>query len=144
MRYGMVDTDLANTGSVSLFISTLSTITFSLTLISQVRGLKMKMKMMGKGSVKRTSMGMGKSKGSLPISLGPRPFYLVDSMKDSELKDFLEDCAYNTKEFKKSDWSIGHRGACLQVCDLLRKRTIMHLPPTRQTLYSYYRFSSVP
>jgi hypothetical protein len=142
MRYGMVDTDLANTGSVSLFISTLTTLTFSRTLISQARGLKMKM--MGKGSVKRMSMGMGKSKGSLPISLGPRPFYLVDSMKDSELKDFLEDCAYNTKEFKKSDWSIGHRGACLQVCDLLHKRTIMHLPPTRQTLYSYYRFSSVP
>lgn len=46
---------------------------------------------------------------TLPVQLGPRPFYLVDQMADGELKETLKACAAN--EITKSDWSIGHRGA---------------------------------
>ncbi len=44
--------------------------------------------------------------------LGPRPFFLVDRMADSELKTKLEQC--KAGPFSKSNWSIGHRGAPLQ------------------------------
>jgi glycerophosphoryl diester phosphodiesterase len=43
--------------------------------------------------------------------IGPRPFYLVDKMKDGPLKTKLSQC---TGPFHKSDFSIGHRGAALQ------------------------------
>jgi glycerophosphoryl diester phosphodiesterase len=43
--------------------------------------------------------------------IGPRPFYLVDKMKDGPLKRELSQC---TGPFHKSDFSIGHRGAALQ------------------------------
>jgi glycerophosphoryl diester phosphodiesterase len=43
--------------------------------------------------------------------IGPRPFYLVDKMKDGPLKEKLRQC---TGPFRKSDFSIGHRGAALQ------------------------------
>ena len=42
--------------------------------------------------------------------IGPRPFYLVDKMKDGPLKEKLSAC---TGPFYKSDFSIGHRGAAL-------------------------------
>ena len=43
--------------------------------------------------------------------IGPRPFYLVDKMKDGPLKQKLSQC---TGPFRKTDFSIGHRGAALQ------------------------------
>jgi glycerophosphoryl diester phosphodiesterase len=43
--------------------------------------------------------------------LGPRPFYLVDKMKDGPLKQALNQC---TGPFHKTDFSFGHRGAALQ------------------------------
>ena len=43
--------------------------------------------------------------------IGPRPFYLVDKMKDGPLKTQLSQC---TGPFRKTDFSIGHRGAALQ------------------------------
>lgn len=46
--------------------------------------------------------------------LGPRPFYLVNDMDRSNLKNRLQYCAKNTKKFKKSNFSIGHRGAAMQ------------------------------
>lgn len=46
------------------------------------------------------------------IQLGPRPFHLVDDMQDSPLKRELQKC--NKGSFKKSDFSIGHRGAAMQ------------------------------
>jgi glycerophosphoryl diester phosphodiesterase len=46
------------------------------------------------------------------IELGPRPFYLVDRMEDSALKDKLLSCAAGP--FKPSLFSIGHRGAAMQ------------------------------
>ena len=46
------------------------------------------------------------------VQLGPRPFYLVDSMRPGELKNRLQKC--DKGPFRKSDFSIGHRGAALQ------------------------------
>ena len=46
------------------------------------------------------------------VQLGPRPFYLVKDMDDSKLKHKLESCEKGP--FKKTDFSIGHRGAGLQ------------------------------
>jgi glycerophosphoryl diester phosphodiesterase len=43
--------------------------------------------------------------------LGPRPFYLVDKMKDGPLKTRLDSC---TGPFHRTDFSIARRGAPLQ------------------------------
>jgi glycerophosphoryl diester phosphodiesterase len=50
---------------------------------------------------------------SLPADaqIGPRPFYLVEKMKDGPLKEKLKQC---TGPFRKSNFSIGHRGAAMQ------------------------------
>lgn len=45
------------------------------------------------------------------VTLGPRPFYLVEDMDQSELKTALEQCA---GPFRRARFSIGHRGAPLQ------------------------------
>src|SRR5262245_13234565 len=45
------------------------------------------------------------------VQLGPRPFWLVEQMKDGPLKSRLRQC---TGPFKRTDFSIGHRGAPLQ------------------------------
>lgn len=48
------------------------------------------------------------------ISLGPRPFYIVNNMTDSPLKTKLLSC--ENGPFKITDFSIGHRGgATLQI-----------------------------
>jgi glycerophosphoryl diester phosphodiesterase len=46
------------------------------------------------------------------IQLGPRPFYLVDGMDEGPLKDKLKQCKHGP--FRRTDFSIGHRGAALQ------------------------------
>lgn len=46
------------------------------------------------------------------MQLGPRPFFLVDDMDEGSLKNKLLSCRKGP--FKKSDFSIGHRGAPLQ------------------------------
>jgi glycerophosphoryl diester phosphodiesterase len=46
------------------------------------------------------------------VQLGPRPFFLVDDMAPSALKRKLESCSNGP--FRKSNFSIGHRGAALQ------------------------------
>ena len=48
------------------------------------------------------------------VQLGPRPFYLVEQMDDSALKRKLQACAREIREFRPTDFSIGHRGAPLQ------------------------------
>jgi glycerophosphoryl diester phosphodiesterase len=45
------------------------------------------------------------------VQLGPRPYYLVDDIDESELKTTLQQCA---RPFAATDFSIGHRGAALQ------------------------------
>jgi len=54
----------------------------------------------------------GTSQREWPIQLGPRPFFLVEDMDDSPLKEKLKSCRKGP--FYKSDFSIGHRGAPLQ------------------------------
>lgn len=46
------------------------------------------------------------------IQLGPRPFFLVEDMQPSDLKNTLKQC--ENGPFRKSEFSIGHRGAPLQ------------------------------
>lgn len=46
------------------------------------------------------------------IQLGPRPFFLINDMDQGELKEKLQSC--NKGPFKRSSFSIGHRGAALQ------------------------------
>lgn len=46
------------------------------------------------------------------VQLGPRPFFLVEDMQDGALKRTLQQCANGP--FRKSDFSIGHRGAAMQ------------------------------
>jgi glycerophosphoryl diester phosphodiesterase len=50
--------------------------------------------------------------GETNIQVGPRPFYLVDKLADGELKTKLQSCANGP--FRKTNFSIGHRGAPLQ------------------------------
>ncbi len=54
--------------------------------------------------------------GAKPQSaqLGPRPFYLVDSMQSGRLKRSLRRCMQRKRVYRASDFSIGHRGAPLQ------------------------------
>src|SRR5262245_54832915 len=56
----------------------------------------------------------GNHHGNSPhsIQLGPRPFYLVEGMDPSPLKDTLMKCMDGP--FHRTDFSIGHRGAALQ------------------------------
>ena len=46
------------------------------------------------------------------VQLGPRPFFLVNDMEDSRLKKKLQACAKGP--FRRTDFSIGHRGASMQ------------------------------
>ena len=47
-----------------------------------------------------------------PVEVGVRPFYLVDDMDEGELKEALKECKHGP--FFRTDFSIGHRGACMQ------------------------------
>jgi glycerophosphoryl diester phosphodiesterase len=51
---------------------------------------------------------------SASVQLGPRPFFLVNEMNDSPLKQKLQRCADRRQDYQRSDFSIGHRGAALQ------------------------------
>jgi glycerophosphoryl diester phosphodiesterase len=68
-----------------------------------------------RGSGGARHQGFGRHAGRhdrMSIQLGPRPFYLVVNMDEGPLKERLQACADGP--FRKSDFSIGHRGACLQ------------------------------
>ena len=49
---------------------------------------------------------------SQSVQLGPRPYFLVEDMEESRLKTELQECTDGP--FKRTDFSIGHRGAALQ------------------------------
>ena len=51
-------------------------------------------------------------KDSAQLQLGVRPFFLVEGMDDSRLKDKLQRC--ENGPFRRSTFSIAHRGAPLQ------------------------------
>ncbi|MGD9211495.1 MAG: glycerophosphodiester phosphodiesterase family protein, partial [Desulfobacteraceae bacterium] len=68
-------------------------------------------------SVSADGYDAGKSRlrgnqGDQNVQLGPRPFYLVEDMDESELKEELQQCSEGP--FYTTDFSIGHRGAPLQ------------------------------
>jgi len=52
------------------------------------------------------------SHGRKTVQLGPRPFFLVNDMDESPLKQKLQRC--ENGPFRPSQFSIGHRGAPLQ------------------------------
>ena len=54
------------------------------------------------------SIGAHAQDVTIQPQVGPRPFYLVEKMKDGPLKATLKQC---TGPFRKTDFSIGHRGA---------------------------------
>jgi len=54
--------------------------------------------------------------------LGPRPFFLIDAMDDSPLKERLAQC--KDQSFYRSNLSIGHRGAPLQFPEHTRESYI--------------------
>lgn len=49
---------------------------------------------------------------ALNVQVGPRPYYLVDNMDEGKLKQDLLKCTESP--LRKTDFSIGHRGAPLQ------------------------------
>ncbi len=53
-----------------------------------------------------------KNRNNQVVQLGPRPFFLVQDMDEGKLKKKLKSCKKGP--FKRSDFSIGHRGAPLQ------------------------------
>ena len=54
----------------------------------------------------------GRHRRHQDVQLGPRPFFLVEGMDEGPLKDKLRRC--QDGPFSTTDFSIGHRGACLQ------------------------------
>jgi glycerophosphoryl diester phosphodiesterase len=56
--------------------------------------------------------GGDRDAGIRNIQVGPRPYYLVEKMEEGPLKRRLQQC--EEKPLKKTDFSIGHRGAALQ------------------------------
>lgn len=66
--------------------------------------------MLSSGSVFASNSGDMSMEQS--VQLGVRPAYLIKDMDKSVLKETLESCAAGP--FYKTDFSIGHRGACMQ------------------------------
>lgn len=60
-------------------------------------------------SASERSFGKGVGQG---VQLGPRPYFLVEDMDEGDLKTELQSCAKGP--FRKTDFSIGHRGAAMQ------------------------------
>jgi glycerophosphoryl diester phosphodiesterase len=63
------------------------------------------------GDPKGDAFGWNNTQGH-SVQLGPRPFFLVQDMDEGPLKETLEQCTEGP--FKRTDFSIGHRGAALQ------------------------------
>ena len=57
--------------------------------------------------------GFGHKESRASAQLGDRPFWLVDGMDEGKLKNRLMQCKRGP--FYKTDFSIGHRGAALQM-----------------------------
>jgi len=54
----------------------------------------------------------GRSGNGMSIQLGPRPYFLVNDMAEGSLKNRLRHCGDGP--FRRTQFSIGHRGAALQ------------------------------
>ncbi len=66
----------------------------------------------GGNSPKGKAFGWHGDRGHSVVQLGPRPFFVVEDMAESNLKTQLQKCSEGP--FKRTDFSIGHRGAALQ------------------------------
>lgn len=66
----------------------------------------------GRGDDQGARHGDQGSPARSSVQLGNRPFFLIDGLDDSRLKDKLQSC--KTGPFYKSSFSIAHRGAPLQ------------------------------
>ena len=55
---------------------------------------------------------IGGAASAAPVEVGPRPYFLIDQLRNPELKAKLEACA--DKPLEKKLFSIAHRGAPLQ------------------------------
>lgn len=64
----------------------------------------------------------GRAKQDDSVQLGPRPFFLVSDMREGPLKRKLQACSKGP--FKRTDFSIGHRGACMQFPEHTRESYI--------------------
>lgn len=51
--------------------------------------------------------------GTGAAQIGPRPYFLVDDLAASPLKDTLRACVRQRSNYSAREWSIGHRGAPL-------------------------------
>jgi glycerophosphoryl diester phosphodiesterase len=60
----------------------------------------------------RAHSGPASSRAPIAVQLGPRPYFLVNEMKEGPLKKSLQSCS--EMPMKSSIFSIGHRGAALQ------------------------------
>ena len=58
------------------------------------------------------------------IELGSRPVYLVEQMAAGPLKDELSRCAAEIGHYRRTDFSIGHRGAALRYPEHTRESYI--------------------
>ena len=65
----------------------------------------------GESTPKGNAFGWHGDRGH-SVQLGPRPYFLVEDMDESMLKTELQQCSEGP--FKRTDFSIGHRGAALQ------------------------------
>jgi glycerophosphoryl diester phosphodiesterase len=54
----------------------------------------------------------GRERAPAEVQLGPRPFYLVEGMDEGPLKSKLMAC--RSGPFRRTDFSIAHRGAAMQ------------------------------
>jgi glycerophosphoryl diester phosphodiesterase len=64
------------------------------------------------GNDGKTGNHEAESENGMNIQLGPRPYFLVNNMEAGKLKSRLKRCGNGP--FRKTDFSIGHRGAALQ------------------------------
>ena len=64
-------------------------------------------------------MGVAAADDRPLAQLGPRPFFLVDDMDEGAVKDALKQC--EAGPFYRTDFSIGHRGAGLQIPEHTRQ-----------------------
>jgi glycerophosphoryl diester phosphodiesterase len=59
------------------------------------------------------------------ISLGPRPYYLVNNMTDGALKSKLLSC--ENGPFRITDFTIGHRGKSTDPSKAIRAKLCHHI-----------------
>lgn len=67
----------------------------------------MKLKIISLGLLSSTLL-LGASES---VQVGARPYYLIDKLQNKTLKTKLQKCENQT--FKRTNFSIGHRGACM-------------------------------